>query len=55
VLLGAEVQCSGNRGSRVILFRDAEKIEKLSATAVNFCFELMWLVIEVFVICVFDV
>jgi hypothetical protein len=42
-------------GSHVILFPDAEKIEKLSATAVNFCFELMWLVIEVFVICVVDV
>ena len=42
-------------GIHVILFPDAEEIEKLPATAVHFCFELMWLVIEVFVTCVIDV
>jgi hypothetical protein len=42
-------------GSDVILFPYAEEIEKLPATAVHFCFELMWLVIEVFVTCVFYV
>jgi hypothetical protein len=44
-------------GSHVILhvFPDAKEREKLSATAVHFCFELMCLVNEVFVSCVFDV
>jgi len=42
-------------GIHVILFPDVEEIQKLPATAVHFCFELMWLVIEVFVTCVFDV
>jgi hypothetical protein len=41
-------------GSHVILFPFAEEI-KLPATAAHFCLELMWLVIEVFVTCIFDV